>query len=280
MMDNCGLAQIFDFAIDGEKIWFTEWVENNIGVVDTSVPLPFEIQRESDTLAIVPGYTQEFTFIVSPESQKDLLDVSLILSTPHVFLDVDIVNDTPRTFQLDFDVPRSVHVSICASKDAASGTYKILLGAQSSDVAVSKFVTVTIDLLSLLESTSAIPNEIPCENKSHVKPNFLEQTSSEMKYPVINPITQLPESCDDVVTTENYLYPTADKCTNEMGQIFYNWCLSEEKKISEEGAKSRAELCYAEIALRLVQTCEDPVIGSQELCMMMSMQKLSRYMIP
>jgi len=26
MAADCGLAQIFDFAVDGEKIWFTEWV--------------------------------------------------------------------------------------------------------------------------------------------------------------------------------------------------------------------------------------------------------------
>jgi virginiamycin B lyase len=145
MLDNCGLAQIFDFAIDGEKIWFTEWVENNIGVVDTSVPLPFEIQLESDILTLSPGDTQNLNFIVSPTSQKDLFDVSLILSLTHDFLRVDLTDDTPETFQLDFDGPRPIHTIISASDDAVPGTYKVLLGAQSSDVAISKFVTVTIE---------------------------------------------------------------------------------------------------------------------------------------
>ena len=145
MMDNCGLAQIFDFAIDGEKIWFTEWVENNIGVVDTSVPLPFEIQLESDILTLSPGDTQNLNFIVSPTSQKDLFDVSLILSLTHDFLSVDLTDGTPETFQLDFDGPRPFHTIISASDDAVPGTYKVLLGAQSSDVAISKFVTVTIE---------------------------------------------------------------------------------------------------------------------------------------
>ncbi len=40
-IDYCGLSQVFDFTVDGSKIWFTEWVENNIGVVDTSATLPF-----------------------------------------------------------------------------------------------------------------------------------------------------------------------------------------------------------------------------------------------
>jgi len=144
MLDNCGLAQIFDFAIDGEKIWFTEWVENNIGVVDTSVPLPIEIQLESDTLTLALGDTQDLNFVVYPKSQKDM-DVSLVLSATHEFLNVNLVDDTPETFQLDFDGPRPIHTTISASDDALPGTYKILLGVQSSDIAISKYVTVTIE---------------------------------------------------------------------------------------------------------------------------------------
>ncbi|MCH2405370.1 MAG: lyase, partial [Nitrosopumilus sp.] len=145
MLDNCGVAQIFDFAIYGEKIWFTEWVENNIGVVDTSVPLPIEIQLEFDSLTLTPGDSQHLDFVVSPKSQKDMLNVSLILSTTHEFLKIDLVNDIPKTFQLDFDTPRSILTTITASEDAIPGTYKVLLGAQSPDIAISKFVTVTIE---------------------------------------------------------------------------------------------------------------------------------------
>ncbi|MGY5150545.1 MAG: lyase, partial [Candidatus Nitrosopumilus sp. bin_68KS] len=145
MLADCGLAQIFDFAIDGEKIWFTEWVENNIGVVDTSVPLPLEIQFESNSIELTPGDTKHFNFIVSPMSQNDLMGVSLVMSTTHDFLNVKLENNSPNTFQLDSDAPRPIHTSISASEDAVPGTYKILLGAQSTDVAVSKFVTVTIE---------------------------------------------------------------------------------------------------------------------------------------
>ncbi len=145
MIADCGLAQVFDFAVDGNKIWFTEWVENNIGVVDTSIPLPIEIQLESETLSLAPGDSQHFNFIVSPESQNNLVGVSLILFPTHEFLDVSLEHDSPETFQLDFDAPRPIHTTISASDEAQSGTYKVLLGAQSSDVSISKFVTVTIE---------------------------------------------------------------------------------------------------------------------------------------
>ncbi|WP_316504605.1 lyase [Nitrosopumilus sp.] len=145
MLSDCGLAQIFDIAIDGNKIWFTEWVENNIGVVDTSVSLPLEIQLESNKVTLAPGDSQHFNFVVSPLSREDLLDVSLVLSTTHDFLTVDLNHGTPESFQLDSDAPRPIHTTISASEDATPGTYKILLGTQSPDVAIGKFLTVTIE---------------------------------------------------------------------------------------------------------------------------------------
>ena len=144
MISDCGLAQVFDFAIDGEKIWFTEWVENNIGVVDTTISLPLEIQLETETLVMNPGDSQHLNFIVSPNSENDL-GVSLILESTHDFLSVELDMNSPETFQLDFDAPRPIHTNISITGDAAPGTYKILLGAQLSDVAISKFVTVTIE---------------------------------------------------------------------------------------------------------------------------------------
>jgi virginiamycin B lyase len=145
VLDDCGIAQIFDFAISGEKIWFTEWVENKIGVVDTSVPLPLEIQFEYDTLNLLPGDSANFHFIISPQFNNGNLELSSIVSTTHDFLTVNFIHDSVETFELDSDSPIPVYVDISASDDALSGTYKILLGVQSDDVTISKFLTVIIE---------------------------------------------------------------------------------------------------------------------------------------
>ena len=145
VLDDCGIAQIFDFTISGDKIWFTEWVENKIGVVDTSVPLPLEIQFEYDTLNLLPGNSANFHFIISPQFNDEKLELSSIVSTTHDFLTVDFIHDSVETFELDSDSPVPVHVDISASDDALPGTYKILLGVESDDVAISKFLTVIIE---------------------------------------------------------------------------------------------------------------------------------------
>jgi len=53
--------------------------------------------------------------------------------------------NSPESFQLGSDTPRPIHTTISTTDDAIPGTYKVLLGVQSSDVAISKYVTVTIE---------------------------------------------------------------------------------------------------------------------------------------
>ena len=144
MLADCGIAQVFDFTIDGSKIWFTEWVENNIGVVDTTVPLPADIDLESTSIVLERGDTKHFNFIVTPNSQDDLIGVQLLLTPTHDFIDVDLTHHSTSNFQLGSE-PEPIHTDISASEDATPGTYKVLIGLQTSDVAISKFVTVTIE---------------------------------------------------------------------------------------------------------------------------------------
>jgi virginiamycin B lyase len=148
MLEDCGVAQIFDFTVDGEKIWFTEWVENNIGVVDTSLPLPLEIQFDVDSVSVSPGISKDFDFVISSKSQQDVSDILLVASSTRDFLIVDALDnddDATQTFQLGSDSTRVIPITIHASEDAVPGTYKVLLGVQLPEIAISKYVTVTVE---------------------------------------------------------------------------------------------------------------------------------------
>ena len=142
-ISDCGVAQVFDFAIYGDKIWFTEWVENNIGVVDTSKELPVDVELESNTLTMKAGESKDVSFVLVPKLQNDLSDVSLVVSSTHDFIDVK--TNYPKTFQLDSDGPRPIDTTVSVGENAEPGTYKILLGAQTDNVSVSKYLTLTIE---------------------------------------------------------------------------------------------------------------------------------------
>jgi len=143
-IENCGLAQMFDFTILDEKIWFTEWVENNIGVVDRSLPLYFDVESDRQKLILKKGEQAQLTLSLIP-NVADIPNLSITSSTTAPFSDLTISHDAPNVFQLDGDSPRTVQVTISASENAIPDIHKILLSAQTDDLTVSQFVTVIIE---------------------------------------------------------------------------------------------------------------------------------------
>jgi len=138
-IDYCGVAQVFDFVAYGKKIWFTEWVENNIGVVDTSIPLPFSIAIDRKEITLEKGQTTQITLVVKTLF-SDTFDVSVNSSSTSTFSDIIITHE--NNFSLSDKT--TISVEIMASEYALSGTHKVLLGAYTDDIAVSQFITVTI----------------------------------------------------------------------------------------------------------------------------------------
>ena len=146
LMADCGVAQIFDIAVDGEKIWFTEWVENNIGVVDTTVPLPFDVSIGGGTseLLLSPGDSSPIDLRIVSLSGNATVGALLTTSSTHDFINIEqplssgSIQLTPNENEITIDTIISV------SENAIPGTYKVLLGTQTSDIAVGKFVTVTV----------------------------------------------------------------------------------------------------------------------------------------
>ena len=142
-INYCGVAQVFGFTVHDKKIWFTEWVENNIGVVDTSITLPFSIDIDKEEIVLQKGQTGQVTLEVTRTSSEisKIFDVNVNSSSTSTFSDIII------THKNDFsssDIPTTISVEIMASEHALSGTHKILLGAYTDDIAISKFITVTI----------------------------------------------------------------------------------------------------------------------------------------
>ena len=139
-IDYCGVAQVFDFAVYDKKIWFTEWVENNIGVIDTSISPPFSVDIDKKQITLAKGQTEHVTLEVSKTTFSGSLDVNVNSSSTSTFSDIVITHE--NSFSLSDKT--TITVEIMASEHALSGTHKVLLGAYTDDIAVSQFITVTI----------------------------------------------------------------------------------------------------------------------------------------
>ena len=145
-IEYCGVAQVFDFAVDGKKIWFTEWVENNIGVVDTSISPPFSIDIDTKEITLKKGDTTAVILQVTKTSGQHIIQSANVnyssTAFATTFSDITI---KPELNNFSFsDVPTTISVEVTAGEHAIAGTHKVLLGAYTDDIAISKFIIVTI----------------------------------------------------------------------------------------------------------------------------------------
>jgi len=140
-LPDCGLAQVFDFTARGDKIWFTEWVENNIGVLDTSVPLPFQIDLDTQNITLEKGEQQNI--ILTINDVRSTIPIQIVSSDTADFSDLIIIPEIQET-NVSRNESLTISFSIKAGDNALSITHKVILGAQTDNVTISKYVTVTI----------------------------------------------------------------------------------------------------------------------------------------
>jgi virginiamycin B lyase len=139
-MEECGISQVFGFVSSGDKIWFTEWVENNIGMVDTAKALPFDLQVSQTDIALAKGGSAEIQMQITPKTNTK---ATISHKTTSQFNDVSVLIQTAQVDMTESNA-QTIPVSINVSDFALPGVYKVLLTAKTPDVSVSQFVTVTI----------------------------------------------------------------------------------------------------------------------------------------
>ncbi|MDP6898585.1 MAG: hypothetical protein QF429_00965, partial [Candidatus Nitrosopelagicus sp.] len=137
---NCGVAQIFGFDVADNQIWFTEWAENKIGVVDTSKPLPFSVNTDVESIILKKGETETITLNITPSSSNiGEFDFNYAHTASTVTKSSDLL------ISHDFKNSNEIFVSITASEIALSGDYKLLLGVFNSEINVSKYIDVIVE---------------------------------------------------------------------------------------------------------------------------------------
>lgn len=141
IQQDCGVAQVLDFTVYHNKVWFTEWVENNIGLLDPTVGLPIDVSASTSTISLSRGQNATFTMIINPNEPLDGT-ASIVIAQTTSAQDLRV---TPSNQNVTLDKPKSVTVTLSADNFALSGTYKVLVGARYQDVTISKFLTVTIE---------------------------------------------------------------------------------------------------------------------------------------
>ncbi|EIJ66640.1 hypothetical protein BD31_I1825 [Candidatus Nitrosopumilus salaria BD31] len=138
-MTDCGLSQSFGFTFKNDQVWFTEWVENNIGVLDTSVTIPVSLKVEQEEIMIKQGEQKEIFVTVIPQSNQN---IDLVLSG-NTNSDLIKIKTNPESTQIT-DKIIQIPILVIVDEKAHQGDYKILLGTQLQDISVSSYVSIRV----------------------------------------------------------------------------------------------------------------------------------------
>jgi virginiamycin B lyase len=141
---NCGISQVFDIALIDDKVWFSEWAENKIGVVDTSVDLPIDIQLDSREITLSQGETITIKFLTALTTDNPTIVSPVITNADSGENILVTYYSGDESYLLDNDEPLPTEIQISVSETAMSGQYKVLLGAQTKDISFGKFLTITV----------------------------------------------------------------------------------------------------------------------------------------
>ena len=114
--------------------------------MDTSIPLPFTIDIDNQNIILERGQTAEVLLqfnIPNVLLGEGEVSASLNKSSTASSSDLTITSEHTDLNSLVGD-SQSYLIQITAGEDALSGTHKVLLGAFDDEIAISKFITVTI----------------------------------------------------------------------------------------------------------------------------------------
>ena len=144
LIDDCGVAQVFGFDVFGDKIWFSEWAENKIGVIDTSKPLPISVQVKTDTVFLKKGENTKLDLILTYKNSISQDDIEIISSNTAPYQSFSYISTTSERNQIQ-DNEEIVQITISSDEKSLPGKYKLLLGGQTDEVVIAKYIDVVIE---------------------------------------------------------------------------------------------------------------------------------------
>jgi len=144
--NSCGIGNALQITDEtsNQFIWFTEWSENKIGYVDTSIPLPFSINSTEDEITIAPGESKEIKFKINANVDSSLNLSSSSTLTPSGNLGTSYGIFSVNPIKLKANETKEVSFVFTLSNDVSIGNYVLMVGAEDDLVTISKAIHIKV----------------------------------------------------------------------------------------------------------------------------------------
>ena len=140
-----GISNTLQFSIGkNNQIWFTEWTENKLGMLDGSKVLPFVVDTRTTEYTAKKGDTIEVPLVISAKDKVNLKMVASSTFTKTGNFGNSTFSFSQESFSMNSGETKNITFLVSPSDDLATGDYTIMIGAENNEVSYLDSIKVHI----------------------------------------------------------------------------------------------------------------------------------------
>ncbi len=141
----CGIANALQFSIGkNNQLWFSEWTENKLGMLNTSSPIPFKVKIDENIVQVEPGQTKEIPITISSDKDVNVRMIASSTLTPTGGFGNSTASFSQDSIELKPGEEKRVSFLITPSQDTGTGDYTLMIGVEDDRVSQMKAITLRI----------------------------------------------------------------------------------------------------------------------------------------
>ena len=141
----CGIANALQFSIGkNNQLWFSEWTENKLGMLNTSSQIPFKVDIDEDIVQVDIGQTKEIPITISSNKDANVRMIASSTLAPTGSFGNSTASFSQDSIQLKPGEEKRVSFLITPSQDTPAGDYTMMIGVEDDRVSHMKAITLRV----------------------------------------------------------------------------------------------------------------------------------------
>ena len=142
---SCGISNTLQFSIGkNNQLWFSEWTENKLGMLNSSKPLSFAVDSSSKEFDIKRGETIEIPLVVSANQQVDLKMIASSTFTNSGNFGNSSFSFSQDSFSMGPGETKNVTFLLTPSADLENREYTLMIGAENNEISFLNSIKVHV----------------------------------------------------------------------------------------------------------------------------------------